>query len=322
MPKPELAITPAISIHPNQLTTYALANWHPYKPARHENSLNNLTRNKHDGTLSKNAVKKLSRSTDYLLYLAQDKEVSLHHKAKAWKFKVAFITLTLSSKQQHSDKELKALFLNHFITQAKQKWNVSRFVWRAEKQANGNLHFHILVDVFIPWYELRDVWNNIQNKLGYVDRYRANMKQWHNEGFRIRENLAQFWPVHKQKKAYESGKKNDFRSPNSTDIHSVRFVKDIRAYIKKYMSKKEKELPIEGRIWGCSYDIASPEGARSDIDSLIASELGRLRNAPGVHAFEGDYFTCIEVTPDLLLKFECYLLHDLWLTYIKKFDSS
>lgn len=322
MPKPELVVTPCVAVHPNQVITFAHASWYPYKPKRPEASLRNLKHNTHDGTLSKSAQKKLNRSTDYLIELAQPKKVTLPYKGKYWKFRLSFITLTLSSDQIHTDKELKALFLNHFIVEAKKKWNLNRYVWRAEKQKNGNLHFHILSDTFVPWYELQQTWNRIQNKLGYVDRYREKMKQWHNEGFRVREDLLSKWPAIHQKKAYLRGRKNDFRQPNSTDIHSVRFVQDIRAYVAKYMAKKEKEMPIDGRIWGCSYDISSPTGARADIDNTISQELGKLRKNSSCHVFEGEYFTVFYITPYEAMKYEAYSLHGLFLEYMKSFPDT
>lgn len=320
--QPELQVTPCVSVHPAQITTFSNVSWHPYKPKRPERSLQNLKRNKHDGHLSDSAQKKLTRSTDYLLYLSRNRDVKLPYKGKHWKFRIAFVTLTLSAEQIHADQAIKNLFLNHFLTQAKQKWGMQRYVWRAEKQKNGNLHFHILTDTFIPWYELRDVWNNIQGKLGYIDRYRQKMKQWHNEGFKVRNELLHAWPEYKQRKAYQAGLKNDFQSPNSTDIHSVRFIKDIRAYVKKYMKKNEQELPVTGRIWGCSYDLASPTGARADIDSIIATELGRIRNRSSCHVIEGEYFTVFYITPDEALRCEAYTIYDLFRDYIRQFPDT
>lgn len=322
MGKPELFVTPAITVHPNQIVTYANVQWSPYKPQRPETSLRNLKHNQHDGTLSKSAQKKLNRSTDYLIALAQPKSVTLPYKGKYWKFRLSFITLTLSSDQIHTDQELKKLFLNHFIVEAREKWNLNRYVWRAERQKNGNLHFHILSDTFIPWYELQNTWNRIQNKLGYVDRYRDKMIEFHKTGFRVRTDLLKQWPVDQQKKAFLAAKKKDFRQPNSTDIHSVRHIRDIRQYVAKYMSKKDGELPINGRIWGCSYDISSPMGARGDIDNIISSELGRIRNQSTCHVIEGEYFTLFYITPDEILKCEAYTIHSMYTAYMKQFDNS
>ena len=48
----------------------------------------------------------------------------------------------------------------------------------------------------------------------------------------------------------------------STKIHAVRDVKDLAAEICKYMCKSDEQgQMIEGRLWGCSYDLSSAVGA-------------------------------------------------------------
>ncbi|GAH86291.1 unnamed protein product, partial [marine sediment metagenome] len=57
------------------------------------------------------------------------------------------------------------------------------YVWRAEKQENGNIHFHFIVDNFIPWNELRNTWNRIQQNLGYISRFSEAQRLKHINGF-------------------------------------------------------------------------------------------------------------------------------------------
>ena len=125
--------------------------------------------------------------------------------------------------------EIKAKCLNQFLIEIGKYNYISNYVWRAEYQKNGNIHFHILVNHYMCWRELQYRWNRIINKLGYVDRYQENMKNWHKEGFKVRPELLGKWDAKAQLKAWKEGEKMNWRSPNSTDIHSIQNISNIKA---------------------------------------------------------------------------------------------
>lgn len=136
--------------------------------------------------------------------------------------KHTFITLTLSSRQIHCDKVIKREILNEYLINSKRKYNVKNFIWKSELQKNGNIHFHILSEGHVPHKQLRLDWNTFQNRLGYVDRFE---KVWNH------------------------------RDPNSTDIHELKKIRNVSAYVGKYMSKESTERPICGHTWGRSDGI-------------------------------------------------------------------
>ncbi len=196
-----------------------------------------------------------------------------------------FITLTLPAKQKHSDKDLYAKGLNYFIEQVKRSHDVTNYLWRAERQVNGNIHYHIIVDKFIGWKLVRSYWNRIIEKLGYIEDYRTNQKNHHKNGFNYSKDLNDKRSYETQYKAYTEGISNNWSNPNSTDIHKVTNIKNLTSYVSKYVSKcpetekiqeikKAKEcnkindieyqirfkeleaeqdkVRIKGRVWGCS----------------------------------------------------------------------
>lgn len=206
------------------------------------------------GELSEHARKRLSRALNYMFYLTKEKEIiGRHIKAKIQNYetnyekgakhkkpvnyKLAFITLTLPAKQFHTDNEIKSKGLNHFLTILRRKFHVNMYIWKAEKQENGNIHFHILINRYIHWKEIRENWNQILAKLGYISAYQKNMKNYFREGFRLSENPKDKRSREQQKKAYETGKKENWTNPNSTDIHALYKVKNVPAYIAKYIAK-------------------------------------------------------------------------------------
>lgn len=292
-----------ISIHPDRINLYSQI--HRFVPKRY----NRVDKpkmpllNHHNNKVSKQATRKVSKAVDYLVFLSSDKKLPATAHGKSLNFKISFITLTLSSTQIHSDNEIKERLLNHFLIEAKKKWNVRNYLWRAEKQKNGNIHFHILTDKFIHWSELRNVWNRIQNKLGYVDRYRQEMLAFHNGGFKVREDLLKKWDYKNQLKAYRTGSKQDWNSPNSTDVHSLRFISNTKAYVMKYVTKEEHNQELEGRLWGCNYELTNIPGGRVVVDNEICDNVRDLYRQLKPKFFKGDHYTVIYVTPSQLAKF-------------------
>ena len=81
-------------------------------------------------------------------------------------FRLGFATLTLPSAQKHSDEYIKEHLLQpllYFIS----RYYQALYVWKAESQLNGTIHFHLTVDTFIPWKALSTKWNQLCAKHGY-----------------------------------------------------------------------------------------------------------------------------------------------------------
>jgi hypothetical protein len=141
---------------------------------------------------------------------------------------------------------------------AKRKWNLINYVWRAEPQANGNIHFHILSDVFIPHDELRIVWNRIQVKNGYI---------------------------------VPSAKK---QNPNSTDIHSLKTIGNVAAYVSKYCTKNdETRRQITGKIYGISDGLNRVRACQIVLDETKAKELRTAIKKNKIELVKKDYATIV-----------------------------
>ncbi len=250
----QISLTPYFSVSPNSLTLYHLPDekyYHSRKNAGWENLKDNS--NKY-GELSTNAQKRLRQRLNYMMYLAKDKKIqgkiikakfqnktTQYQKSKVYSesvsYKLTFITLTLPSKQIHSDNEIKSKCLNQFLIEISSNHKVSQYIWKAEKQDNGNIHFHIIANAYIHWKVIRETWNRIINKLGYVDRYEKKMREYFKNGFKISTNPKDKRNIEQQKKAYKELIKNEYKNPNSTDIHALYKVKNVSAYISKYLAK-------------------------------------------------------------------------------------
>lgn len=343
--QPQLTLIPSLSIHPNQINFYHEIQWTPYKPSRrtseYENYKDSITyshllksKRTPNGQVSKVAKRKLGKAIDYLLLLADDKYINKQISGKAFTFKVAFITLTLPSKQEHTDNEIKRQCLNSFLIELIKYHKVKNYVWRAELQKNGNIHFHILIDKFVHWNDIRNRWNRIINKLGYVDRYRIKMKEFFKDGFQVREDLIKWWPEKNQRAAYKANQLTDYHNPNSTDIHSLQKIRNIKLYLIKYLTKQD-EKPIlpspnpavykiqKGRIWSASKNLQSLKGCQVPLDSELENEISEIIALSRCESYYGDYYSCFMVDMETVLKFGGKRLFSLFAGYLlDKFDYS
>jgi hypothetical protein len=309
-------LIPHIAIHPNQINIYNTVEWYQ-KKRFHPKTAHLVKSNKStNGKVSSIANRKITKAIDYLLLMANDKKLPSKLHGKVFNFKISFITLTLPSPQCHSDNEIKDKCLNQFIIEARKKWKVRNYLWRAEKQKNGSIHFHVLVDKFVPWSELRDVWNRIVNKLGYVERYRDSMRAFHSGGFHVRENLLQNWDYKHQIKAYQAGKANDWNSPNSTDVHSIKAVQDVSKYIKKYSTKNDENGTIVGRIWSCNEELSNIKGAVELVSGDISTELKCVKDLYPNKLYSSDYFSVLHVSINMLQELKCFFLVQIFSAFL------
>lgn len=227
---------PYISINTNYSSIYFEAD---SKKTHHnnENSSKNLLCNSTYGFLSDVSKKKIKKAINLLLYISNYRYTGIVATKKDFKFKITFITLTLPAQQKHSDKEITNVCLHHFLNELRKHWNLEHYVWKAEKQKNGNIHYHLTTNIYIHYMDLRELWIKSLNKLNYISEYQKNMKNFHKQGFKVRTELLDTWSYEAQKTAYEYGKKTDWKSPNCTDVHSVINIKNLAAYISEYFTK-------------------------------------------------------------------------------------
>jgi len=217
----------------------------------------------------------------------------VRYKPKNWitgkKPYIALITLTLSAPQSHTDLFIKRHFLNSFLIFLKTKHKVVNYIWRAEPQENGNIHFHIVVDAFVEWRLIRDEWNEIQARHGYIDKFEA---------------------------------KHGHRHPNSTDIHKPEDIKNMGAYICKYISKAGNYRAIQGRLWGCSDQLRKVVPFAKFIDTKLANLITTGTTKQLLREFKGDKFTVYVGNVFKLIKGYCKCLYkEIYEHYVQIFEN-
>jgi hypothetical protein len=278
-------LIPYVSIKPGFITTYEqVENRRPRTQSQILNELN-LKETATEGEISQKAERRIKTAIDWLLFMALPKKAKAPKTGKEFSFKINFITLTLAAPQMHPDKVISASCLHQFLIEARQQWGLQNYVWRAEAQRNGNIHFHIVTDVFCPWSQVKRTWNRIQEKLGYVTAFQA---------------------------------KHGHRDPNSTDIHSVARIKNISAYLAKYCAKNSPNRKLNCKLWGLSYTLSRAKSAIDMRHSGIEDELSRMfAKFPG-KAKAKEYFQCLYVHVDQWAGKEFPIMTKLFNSYVQQ----
>lgn len=143
---------------------------------------------------------------NWLILFSPEKQFYDDRRKRWIKFRINFITLTLAAAPGVDDEYIKNRLLQPFI-----KWLIrkgaSAYIWKAETQNNGNLHFHITTNVYIHHSEIRSKWNQLQDGHGFLNDY--ILEQGHD-------------------------------NPNGTDVHSVYKYADLINNIGSYFGKLDE----------------------------------------------------------------------------------
>lgn len=243
--------------------------------------------------MTEGSRKRLNRAIAIICEIAEWKTAMNFKLNKEFRFKLNFVTLTLPGAQgQITDQEIAKKVLDPWIKKARRRFKLRSYIWRAERQGNGNLHYHIVTDTYLPYDQLRDTWNDNLNALGFIDRFE---------------------------------KKHGHRHPNSTDVHAIKKVRNLAAYFSKYMAKGERcseeafthppfphrpyrplmtkkslkfrqmltreQSKIKGRTWDCSTNLKVKGNCEMLIEGDAAAVLCLAEADPEVRKKSTD--TCL-----------------------------
>lgn len=229
--------------------------------------------NQANGLISAKAERRIKKAISWLIEITPEKTYFSETHGKNFTFKLNFITLTLPAEQMHPDSVIKKNALNQFLTECRNQYKVKNYIWRAEAQKNGNIHFHLCFDQYIHHSTIRKIWCRIIGKLGYIDAYRQNMEEWHKDGFKVRRELLKNWSKQRQYSAYLSGMSSNWALPNCTDVHAIKKIRNLSSYLAKYCSKNSPERPIDGKLWGLSNGLSACTPLTIELVGKEAEEM-------------------------------------------------
>lgn len=264
-----------------------------------ENSLKNLLKDgakteNMNGYLSDASRRHLKTITENL-FMAIEMETGMKYGHPSQVYPT-FITLTMPSKQLHHDNYIKDHCLgpfiewlkspNTYITQRgkskglQQGCNVKSYVWRAESQKNGNIHFHIVCDRWIDKDQIRWRWNMICEKLGYVTRYAQKEKFIYKNGFKYSDSQLKTMKEKLQSKLIHALKTGEL--PKVHQAAEDRFIKAMRDK-RKFGYRELNRLAIE--VLQANYEKKKAE----NFSDPPSTQIIQIMNKSAVTAYITKY---------------------------------
>lgn len=191
---------------------------------------------------------KFRRRCGWLFQIAPEKTIINDDQCYTYKMKLNFITLTLTSAQIGDDKQVKSSVFKNWIDAIRKRYPGISYVWRAEVQENGRLHFHLMTDHYIPLGYANGLWLSTLRRHGYTGTYGISKK---------------------------TGRLCD---ANPVDVEKVKSQKQLAKYVRKYMLKglDEKMLPgLQKRAKELYRDMQFAKSATARYDFSV--ELAKVK---------------------------------------------
>lgn len=315
-----ITVMPCFSLEPTKLTlfnrVFKASDYHPDGTKREKTkrikhfeqtftqAQENVKRSTHNLQLSDNAYRTLKKRINWLYYLAKSKSVKTYNGKQIYNFKIAFLTLTLSSKQKDPTADITNGMFNQFLTEIRQRTGMANYVWRLEFQENGNVHYHLVTDTYLDYYFVLPIWNRIQKNNGYIKDYKEK-----HENLSLLDYNKMYNPFGKLQfdtiaKRYAKSKSQKWEQPNSVDVRSVVSKKAIASYITKYFGKDSKSKVVKSecdndentknlRLWFCSRSLSKVNSISNFIEATEYDITAIVTSAKNIKRYFAKFATVI-----------------------------
>ncbi len=247
-----------ITIRGNKVITYYQIDRGNWTNQRDTTALRELAKQKYSGEIKYQAKTRIEKRFEYWYELLQANNRICNSENLIGERRFVLITLTLPYKQMHTDKYLKQHALKPFIQKLIYNHSIINWMWKAEPQKNGNIHFHIVIDQYIELEKLKKYWKDIMRRENYLFFFCQN----YNE--------------------------NDF---NSVDVKGQKEMRNPVAYLTKYFVKNENRRKIDGAVWRMSDNLVHAKNFVYITETINKYLLEVAVNNNNAKKIEHDYAT-------------------------------
>lgn len=238
-----MSIIPYLQIRSSILVQYN----HSDEPAKRQRAIQDMLYQNlrehatYTGMLTPGSKKRLTKSIENLV-LATKKRRVVNHKGKEHDFQLSFIGLTISETTRNiTAKEAHKQLLEPFLQWMRRQHKCNLYLWKAELQKRGQLHYHITSDAYIPFKEVQTKWNELQRKSGLLDTFYNKYGRW---------------------------------NAPSTHIKSVRKVGSLGGYLLKEIVKQfQNETTVGGKVWDCSLNLKASKYYTTIADTMVEQKI-------------------------------------------------
>lgn len=280
-----------------------------------------VSRSHHNFTISDNAYRTLKRKINWLYYLSKTKDITTYSGKRVFNFRLSFITLTLPAAQKTDTKTITNELFNQFLTELRQRVQLTNYVWRLEFQKNKNVHYHLVSDVYVDYFLCLKIWNRILEQHGYISDYHNKFAGLSLAAYNKTVNSADKIDFNTIAKRYAFGCKHNWSQPNTVDVKSVTNQKKISNYIAKYFGKNDTgkslcndldtlENSANLRLWFCSRSLSKLNSITDFCEASVVDLFAVVSDIAGVrrvftkwcNLLYFDFKNCVQATNVLLHK--------------------
>jgi hypothetical protein len=154
--------------------------------------------------------------------------------------------------------------LNKFLTALREKFPRLSYIWVAERQENGRIHFHIIVNVFLPIQRINALWVRQQ--------YRAGIR----------------FPEISSDQIDEMTDKDIHGKLNPVDVRRVKNISALSSYLTKYISKGNNKGGFGCAVWHCSREVS--QLCLRTIVGWEVVQLAKSEENARFNRYTGEYF--------------------------------
>ena len=244
----------------------------------------------YSGQVTTHSQRRIRKAVQILVQKSNWQQVYNPITMSEFRFKLNFITLTIPDLcSDLTAKESYRLLLKPFIQTMQRVHGMRDYIWKAELQQRGTIHYHITTNTFINYMHIKKRWNKLLDKAGLMEDYKA---------------------------------KHNHSNPNSTDVHKVYNDDNIESYLEKYISKDDKSISsVNGKVWDCSISLKSNKLFTVDLSPQNELNIIKLDKSSTAKAFTSDYFEIIYFNEPCIIKLLYGYQHQLYNDWLLSLDN-
>ena len=248
----------SVTINDSSVTFYNCQKNNVPRGTISDNSKTNLTKAYKSPCLTKKSKKKIKKILFYWVDAVEQSQALFKARKQRKRRYISMVTLTLPATQYESDEVIKSKYLNNFLVQLKRKVLDINYLWVAEKQKNGNIHFHLIVDRWVDKFWLQKKWNEVLDNGHYISTF-AN--------------------------------KYGHTNPPSTHVTGSKDMKNVSAYLAGYINKSPENIVIGGKLWDCSNKLLEFTKVRFQFKDWFEGEFAHYAHYFKINIKSEAFFT-------------------------------
>jgi len=204
----------------------------------------------YQGIATKGAKYRMRKAVDTMLQITKPQRILNPITNKVFTHRLSFITLTISSTSKQEDKFCYDNLLRPFLQWLDKTIGVELYIWKAELQQRGQIHYHLTTPTFILHDKIREKWNYLQKKNGIIKGNQYPPSTEIKEAKNIR-NIEAYLVKEICKDTIET---HLFNEPNQNEkvlCQDLIFGNIISCYPSQTFNDKT----IYSKIWDCSENL-------------------------------------------------------------------